>query len=100
LVDTPDGEQPELQRSIAAAADVAGDGATIDLAAVANFPWDRLHVINAYTPDDVIASELGFDWQPYSRLGGMLFGDAVLSYDSRQLIVFVRGIVTSPGGSS
>jgi hypothetical protein len=91
LVDAPDGEQPELQRSIASAADVAGDGGTIDLAAVADFPWDRVHVINAYTPHDVIASELGFDWQPYSRLGGMLFDDAVLSYDSRQLIVFVRG---------
>lgn len=42
-------------------------------------------------PDDVISTELGFDWQPYSRVDGMVFGDIVLEYDSRQLLVFVRG---------
>jgi hypothetical protein len=91
LVDRPDGERPELQGQIASAADVAGDRAILDLASIADFPWDRLHLISAYTPDDVISSELGFDWQPYSRLNEMIFGDLVLAYDERWLAVFVRG---------
>lgn len=50
LVDTPDGERPELQSRIAAAANVAGDGGIVDLVSAADFPWDRLHLIGPYTP--------------------------------------------------
>ena len=60
----PANERPHLGRDISAVAAVAGDGGRVDLAKVAGFPWDRVHVFLAYSSKEDIAESLGFARRP------------------------------------
>jgi hypothetical protein len=44
-----------------------GPGATVDLAAIAPFPWDRVHIFHPYTTHDTICNSLGFNWGDVGR---------------------------------
>ena len=93
----PANERDDLEHRLAAAASVAGDGGQIDLAEVADFPWDRVHVFEAYTSPDEVAETLGFDWSPLSRFESVTFGSLFMSNEGFALFVFVRGDEGSHG---
>jgi hypothetical protein len=60
-----------------------GDGAVVDLAALTDFAWDRVHFFPPRTPLAQVTAELGFDWPPAPDMG----------LDEREhviLLVFVR----------
>lgn len=87
----PANERDDLEDRLAAAAAVAGDGGQIDLAEVADFPWDRVHIFEAYTSPEEVGETLGFDWSPLSRFESVTFGSLFMSNDGFALFVFVRG---------
>jgi len=88
----PANERPHLGREIAAAAATVGDGGRLDLAKVADFPWDRVHMFLAYSGKNEIYDGLGFEWLPVGPVEAVLFdGNLMLSSDELTLLVFVRG---------
>jgi hypothetical protein len=72
-----------LQKAIAGAVAV-GDGTVFRMSDLAEFEWDRLHVIPPYTASDEIDRELGFHWPSAQSTG-------IEQRDDIALLVFVRG---------
>jgi hypothetical protein len=60
-----------------------GPGATVDLAEVAPFAWDRVYVFGPYTPHDYIDTCLGFHW-------GEVESTTIDMHEGVNLVVFVR----------
>lgn len=60
-----------------------GPGATVDLARVAPFAWDRVFIFGPYTPNEEIQERLGFRWEGVDRTSIMWSEDI-------HLLVFVR----------
>jgi hypothetical protein len=87
----PANERPHLGRDIATVAAAVSDGGRLDLAKVADFPWDRVHVFLAYSSKADISESLGFDWVPVAPIQDVLLGDLTLASDELTLMVFVRG---------
>lgn len=88
---SPSNERPHLGEIISTAAAKTGDGGSLDLADVADFPWDRLYVIGPYASSDDIERSLGFDWKPTSPAVHAVLGNASMQSDELTLLVFVRG---------
>jgi hypothetical protein len=57
----------------------AQEGGTVNLRSVADFPWDRVVLVQPNTPRDAISEHLGFEWTGIDTVDG---GD---------LLIFLRG---------
>lgn len=73
-----------LRRSLEAAAQrTRGTGIPIELASVATFRWDKVHVFEPYSGDADIQQDLGFRWRDADRMG-------VTFHDGVTLLIFVH----------
>ncbi|WP_412069354.1 hypothetical protein [Rubrivirga sp. IMCC43871] len=59
-----------------------GDGAVVDLAALAPFEWDRLYIVGPYVSQGVFEAQTGVDWPFWWRWGWIDW------LDDRVLLVF------------
>ena len=87
----PANERSDLEGRLAAAAATAGDGGQFGLAAVTDFPWNRVYAFEPYTSAEAITNKLGFDWAPLSRFESAIFGDLFMPNEGFSLLVFVDG---------
>jgi hypothetical protein len=63
----------------------AQEGGTVDLRAVANFPWDRVVLVQPDTPRDEISRHLGFEWTGIDTVDG---GDLLIFLRDGQIVRF------------
>ncbi|MBA3354717.1 MAG: hypothetical protein H0U18_02015 [Pyrinomonadaceae bacterium] len=61
-----------------------GSGTVIQMRDLTPFEWDRMHVIQPYTPPEAINRKLGFEWAGANRSNIEMF-------DTIRLLVFTKG---------
>jgi hypothetical protein len=61
-----------------------GPGTVIDMRELTPFEWDRMYVIQPYTPPEAINRQLGFEWAEAKTSDIQMF-------DTIILLVFVKG---------
>ncbi len=61
-----------------------GPGTIFRMRDLKPFEWDRMYVIQPYTPPNAINQKLGFEWAGANR-------NPIQSFDTIRLLVFVKG---------
>jgi hypothetical protein len=61
-----------------------GPGTVFQMRDLTPFEWDRMYVIQPYTPPEAINEKLGFEWAGAK-------GSNIGSFDTIRLLVFVKG---------
>lgn len=61
------------------------EGGTVNLRAVANFPWDRVVLVQPNTPRDAISEHLGFEWTGIDTVDG---GDLLIFLRNDEVVRF------------
>jgi len=95
-IDRPQEARREDPEAFKRALTEAVNGAdSFDLAAVAGFEWDRVHIFGPYTSLEEMELAVGTRWSMNSLTGRLLrstfIGKYPLDDDSMQKLVFVRG---------
>ncbi len=63
----------------------AQEGGTVNLRAVADFPWDRVVLVQPNTPRDAISEHLGFEWTGIDTVDG---GDLLIFLRNDEVVRF------------